>query len=335
MDARHETPEETETWLSKAERGSMLGIRLFYWAATLFGRRPTRVLVAIIAAWYSVFSSDTKRASRQWLSTVLDRPVRQRDVYTHIRYFAQTAADRLFLVQGKTSAFTTTRTGRHHLDAAFAAKTGAILLGAHVGSFEAMRADSAKIEIPLSILGHFENAKMINALLSRLDPEAAARVIHIDPQSVDFIFAARGVIERGELLGTMGDRVGLNEKSVVVTFFGRPARFPTGPFVLASVLKCPLFLTLGLYRDPNRYDLYCEPLAERVVLSRKTRDQDLQKLVQQYASRLEHYCRTSPYNWFNFYDFWASAEGAEHAESAPSAPNRSAASEPTPVHPQM
>src|SRR5690606_34694309 len=130
------------------------------------------------------------------------------------------------------------------------------------------------------------------------------RVIHIRPNSVEFIFSIKQCIERGELLGTMGDRVGLNEKSVDVLFFGRKATFPTGPFVLASVLKCPVFLTLGLYNEPNHYALHCEPLVEQVVLSRKERQQDLEKYVQQYAERLEHYCRQEPYNWFNFYDFW-------------------------------
>lgn len=297
--------EEAETWLSQAERGSVFGIRFFYFFATALGRGPTRLLVAIIAFWYALFAKNVTIPSRQWLELVLGRPARFRDVYRHIRYFAQTAADRMFLVQGKTTAFTTTRTGHQHLEDAVTAKTGAILLGAHVGSFEAMRAGSTNTNLPLTILGHFENAKMINALLSRLDPKAAAHVIHISAHSVDFIFAVQSILEKGELLGTMGDRVGLNEKSVVVTFFGRPARFPTGPFVLASVLKCPVFLTLGLYREPNCYDLHCEPLVEKVLLSRKNREQDLQELVQLYASRLEHYCRQSPYNWFNFYDFWA------------------------------
>lgn len=310
MNTRLRTPEDSETWLSQAERGSVLGIRIFYWFATALGRGPTRVLVALLAAWYALFSRSVARASRQWLTIVLDRPVRWRDVYRHVRYFAQTAADRMFLVQGKTNPFTTTRTGHHHLEAAVAAGTGAILVGAHVGSFEAMRAGSTNTNLPLTILGHFENAKMINALLSRLDPQAAARVIHISANSVDFIFAVQGILEKGELLGTMGDRVGLNEKSVSVMFFGRPARFPTGPFLLASVLKCPVFLTLGLYREPNGYDLHCEPLVERVVLTRKHRERDLQALVQLYATRLEHYCRTSPYNWFNFYDFWAATDGA-------------------------
>jgi predicted LPLAT superfamily acyltransferase len=296
--------ERAETWLSQGERGTLLGIRLFYWTATVFGRTPARVMVRLIALWYAVFGQTVARASRQWLRTVLEREVGFSDVYRHFMYFAQTIADRMFLVQGKVEPFATTRTGHHHLERALDNGTGAILLGAHVGSFEALRAGSKNTNLPLTIVGHFENAKMINQLLTQLSPEAAARVIHITPESVDFIFSIKQCIEKGELLGTMGDRVGLNEKSVEVEFFGRKAFFPTGPFVLASVLKCPVFLTLGLYSEPNHYALHCEPLVEQVVLSRKQRQQDLTQHVQHYASRLEHYCRQAPYNWFNFYDFW-------------------------------
>src|SRR5690606_7885027 len=111
------------------ELGSLLGIRLFYWAATFLGRNPTRVLVRLIALWYALFNRDVRRASGDWLTIVFERRSRFREVYTHILYFAQTAADRLFLVQGKTSSFTTTRTGYQHMERAVAEKTGAILLG--------------------------------------------------------------------------------------------------------------------------------------------------------------------------------------------------------------
>jgi predicted LPLAT superfamily acyltransferase len=39
-----------------------------------------------------------------------------------------------------------------------------------------------------------------------------------------------------------------------------------------------------------------------------TRSDDvLRDLVERYAARVEHHCRTAPYNWFNFYDFWNAA----------------------------
>ena len=66
-----------------------------------------------------------------------------------------------------------------------------------------------------------------------------------------------------------------------------------------------MYLAFGLYEEPNRYALYCEPFAERVVLPRASRADALAAYAARYAARLEHYCRLAPYNWFNFYDFWS------------------------------
>ena len=85
---------------------------------------------------------------------------------------------------------------------------------------------------------------------------------------------------------------------------GGRIELPTGPYVLASVLKCPIYLTFGLYQAPNRYDLYCEPFADDIVLPRGDREPALRALAQRYAERLEHYCRLAPDNWFNFADTW-------------------------------
>ena len=63
-------------------------------------------------------------------------------------------------------------------------------------------------------------------------------------------------------------------------------------------------MTFGLYHEPNRYDLYCEPFAEQIELPRGARDAATRDYVQTYAARLEHYCRLAPDNWFNFYDYW-------------------------------
>ena len=65
----------------------------------------------------------------------------------------------------------------------------------------------------------------------------------------------------------------------------------------------------GLYTAPDRYDLHCEPFAERVLLPRQGRRAALEGYAQEFADRLARHCRMAPMNWFNFYDFWAPPAG--------------------------
>ena len=80
---------------------------------------------------------------------------------------------------------------------------------------------------------------------------------------------------------------------------------PSGVYLLAAALHCPVYLIFGLYRDPNRYDIHCELFAEEVVLPRNARPAGIAVYAQLYADRLAHYGRLAPDNWFNFFDFWA------------------------------
>ncbi|HME68691.1 MAG TPA: lipid A biosynthesis acyltransferase, partial [Myxococcota bacterium] len=79
--------------------------------------------------------------------------------------------------------------------------------------------------------------------------------------------------------------------------------------LLASILRCPIYLTFGLHHVPNRYDLYCESFAEQVHLPRNQRDQVLAEYAQHFAERLEYFCRLAPDNWFNSFDFWSDGDG--------------------------
>ncbi len=264
-----------------------------------------RVLVVIIALWYRLFDRTASRASREWLERVHGRPASFREVYQHLRTFAQVTLDRIFLLSDQTDAFVFQRNGSHHLQNQLATGRGAVLLGAHLGSYEAMRASGAEENVPINILGYFKNAKRINAVLDGLNPGQAARVIHLGDDPVSAMVAAKAGIERGELVAILGDRVGLNDKIVRAEFMGSEASFPTGPFLLASLLHCPVYMVFGLYHEPNRYDLYCEPFAESLDLPRKSRQEALQGITQRYAHRLEHFCRLAPNNWFNYFDFWS------------------------------
>jgi predicted LPLAT superfamily acyltransferase len=301
---RPATVTSTSTWLSQGERGSVWGIRLAFRLATWVGRRGMRPLVSLVALWYRLFDRQAVRASRAWWTRVLGRPPGFWTVYRHIRAFAQVTLDRAFLLQGRDRPFVFHRTGAEHLHAQLATGRGAVLLGAHLGSYEAMCAGGAAERVPIHILGYFANARMINALLARLNPDQAARVIHLGDDPVGVMARVRGRVEQGDLVALMGDRTELNERVVRVRFFGAEAALPAGPFLLAALLHCPVYLVFGVYREPNEYHLYCEPFADEILLPRGQREERLREWVQRYASRLEDYAREHPDNWFNFFDFW-------------------------------
>ncbi len=291
-------------WLAERERGHPFFIRLTVRMARLFGRRPLRPIVSVVALWYRLADRRAVRASKDWLTRVHGRPPTYFEVYRHLRTFAQVTSDRIFLMMGQLDAFEFHRSGQEYLQQQVATGRGAVLLGAHIGSYEALRASGLHEEVPIKILGYFKNAQRINQLLDDLDPGQAARVIHIGEDPINATIQARAAVENGELVAIHGDRVGLSTNVVEATFMGEKTLFPAGPFLLASLLRCPVYMAFGLYREPNEYHLYCIPFADRLHLPRRQRQEGLAQVVQDYANLVEEFARKDPYNWFNFFDFW-------------------------------
>lgn len=307
------------TWLGRREHGTILGIRFVLMLCDLLGRKVARGFVRILMLYYTALDRRARAASRGFLERVLGRPVRFRDVLRHLTTFGLVTLDRIFFLRGRRELFEVSARGSEHLDALTASRSGAILLGAHVGSFEALRARGSSRGHDIHILAYLDNAKKINTVLAELDPEMQARVIELG--GIDAILRAKEVVESGGLIAMLGDRTGLNEKSVRVPFLGGEAAFPTGPFLLASALRCPVYLVFGVYLEGASYQLWCERFVDRVELPRKDREAALEALVRRYAVRLEEVARTHPYNWFNLFDFWAASPDRVGQVAAPDSVN--------------
>jgi predicted LPLAT superfamily acyltransferase len=227
-------------------------------------------------------------------------------VFRHYHEFALTTLDRVGFCSGRADDFAIRFHGREHFASLAGEGRGAIVLGAHLGSFDALRALADRSVIIVNFLMSTGHAPRINRVLQELSPRTRARVIEVDPASSRSVFEIKACLERGEFVALLGDRVGSGPRArtIEADFLGRPARFPPGPFVLATRLDCPVLLMIGLRVGPGAYEIFAEPLADRVELAAADRGARLREVVQAYACRLEAYCLMQPYQWFNFYDFW-------------------------------
>jgi predicted LPLAT superfamily acyltransferase len=293
-------------WWEHPERGSAFALALIVWIVRRLGRGAGYLALYPICLYYVLFSPTSVRASRQFLSKVLHRRPARRDIFRHHYVFAATLLDRVHLLTGQYERFSISVHGYEHLGQYTEAGRGCIVLGAHLGSFDAMRALALSRDIPIKALMFQHNARGFQRLDAKLNAELAKHIIEIGQP--DTLLKAREALEAGICLGLLGDRtLGGEQRSESHEFLGEPARFPAGPYRLAKLLNAPIVLFFGLYTGPGRYDIYFERLiADRQgVMGRREAER---AWIAAYASRLEHYARLAPFNWFNFYDFWNAAK---------------------------
>ena len=294
----------SQDWLTQRERSSVFALRLLAWIARILGRRVARVVLYPVCAYFLLFSSTARTASRRYLSRVLGRAAGMRDVFRHYHTFATVALDRVYLLQDRLDLFDVLLHNEEVLARHLACGEACLLLGAHLGSFEVVGAFGRGRGLRVALVMYEDNARMIQAVTRAINPAWGESVIGLG--RLDSMLKVQQRVEAGEWVGMLGDRALDEEGRVAATFFGEKATWPIAPFRLAAMLGRPVVLMVGLYRGGNRYELYFEQLVASSAFEHGRRDAQLEEWVTLYAQRLEHYCRLAPFNWFNFYDFWAS-----------------------------
>lgn len=300
------------SWLAQAERGSPLAFRFLIWVTLTLGRPAGRILLYPTCIYFVLFSVRARRASNDYLRRVLGRLPTLGDAFRHCHTFASTIHDRVYLLAGKYGYFDVELDAPAQVQRMLRQKRGCILLGAHLGSFEILRAAGIAEGLPpVNMLMHVESTARLNTVLHALAPGIESRIIPLGrPES---LLRVQECLARGEIVGILGDRLLNDERKCRCNFLGAPADFPLGPLLLAGLLEVPVALMFGLYRGGRRYQIRLEPFAERIALEARDpttleprdRDTSLRPWVERYVARLEHHCRNAPYNWFNFYDFWS------------------------------
>lgn len=294
------------TWAQTPERSNRLMLRLMTWISLRLGRRAARGVLHLIAAYFLLFAPSARRASGDYLRRALGRPARWRDLYRHFFTFAATIHDRVYLVNRRFDLFDFEVHGEDTLRQLLANGNGLFLMGAHLGSFEVIRAIGRKdTTLRVAMVMHEDNAQKINAMLSAINPEAVQDIIGLG--HIDSMLHVRERLDSGSAVGMLADRTLGNDTLYPVQILGAEAHLPTGPLRMAALLRRPVIFMTGLYLGSNRYAIHFDRLADFTHVARGQRDAAVQAALTRYAALLDQYCRKAPYNWFNFFDFWQPA----------------------------
>ena len=283
----------------------MVGYKLLSGFARGCGRTAARLVLYPITLYFLLRRGPERRASREYLRQIAGRNASLWQVAQHIHCFAAVTLDRVFLLSESFKRFDVRTFGLDQLRQAWAQERGVLLLGSHLGSFDALRVlADFRSDIKLRVVIDVGQNRNLSDVLNALNPQLAQSVINARQEGTTTALIIKEALDEKSLVTLLADRARPGNQVMTADFLGRPAPFPTAPWQLAAALKVPVVLCFGLYRGGNRYDLHFETFAEQLKLDRAQRDAELQQTIQRFADRVAHHARSAPYNWFNFYDFW-------------------------------
>jgi predicted LPLAT superfamily acyltransferase len=276
------------------------------------GRTLSRIPLYGIAIYFFLFAPSARRHSRRFLRLALGHRPRARDRFRQILSFASTIHDRVYLINEQFELFNITLEGEDLVRAQSESGRGALLMGAHMGSFEVMHSLGRRRRgLKVAMAMYEENARKINATLAAINPRIISDIVPLGRLDAMLNIADR--LDKGAFVGVLGDRTLGPEPVQPVTLLGERAYLPTGPMRAAAILRCPVFFMVGLYRGKNNYHVVFERVADFSSTPAGVRNVAVRSAIERYAAVLDRYCRSDPYNWFNFYDFWRGQDGISRA----------------------
>ena len=187
--------------------------------------------------------------------------------------------------------------GNEHLLAADAEGRGLVLLTAHLGNSElGGRLLAARVRRPTHVVVAAEADPGVERFL-----RGGASPVHFvrrgDPTAALPLVAA---LRRNEVVALQGDRALGTRGDVLVDFFGEPAPFPLGPFLLARAARAPVVPAFCLLDRDLRYVVSIgKPM--HVMAGGEA------AALNEWAGVLETTVRRAPEQWFNFFDVWSPA----------------------------
>lgn len=292
-------------WHGKS-KGTPLGYRIFVWVLKTFGVLPAYFLLRFVVLYYFFFSFKASRQIyllyRQKLgyggfSSVIK-------VYKNYFLLGQGIIDKVVMMSGIKNNFSFHFDGEEHLRSIAAMGKGGILLSAHIGNWDVAGHLFRRLETPINIVLYDGEDEQIKEYLEGVTGKRSVNIIVIK-EDLSHIYAISDAFSKNELVCMHADRFLEGNKTITTSFLGGPARFPLGPFLLASTFKVPVSFVFAVKESKLHYHLFASEIKDYSTIARK---ELVQQMLMDYTKVMEEKVKQYPEQWFNYYNFWAHPE---------------------------
>lgn len=284
-------------WDGKS-KGTVLGYRIFVFLIRKAGVRAAYGLLFFVASYYFLFLPDSHRSMYYYFRKRLKYPPLKARLSVFRSYFTfgQTLIDKIAISAGLRNRFTYEFDGVETLKRLLKEQKGAVLISAHMGNFEIAGQFFAEIDqdFQINLVTIDQEHSAIKEYLESIRKPSVKLILIREDMS--HIFEINEALSKNELVCFTGDRYVKGSKYLSAPLLGEEARFPAGPFMIASRLRVPVVYVYVMKEANLHYHLYAR---EATVKHR-----DAEALLASYTQSVEGMVERYPLQWFNYFDFW-------------------------------
>ena len=290
----------TQSWQGKS-KGNTLGYGIFIAILRFAGVMPAYFLLRFVSFYYFLFSTSSSRHIyyffRQRMGFGLWRSLV--GIYKNYYTFGQILIDKIVVMSNLKVPYTFEFDGEHYLEEIHQGGRGGILIGAHVGNYELAGHYFKRLTVRVNIVMVDKEHKQIKQYLESVMKDRNLNIITIK-DDFSHIYEISNALKNNELVAIHADRYVEGSKTIEGTLLGESAKFPIGPFVLATTFKVPVSFVYCFKESAKHYHLYTSPPKEY----KENKAIAIPAALEDYRIDLENRLKRYPEQWFNYFAFW-------------------------------
>jgi predicted LPLAT superfamily acyltransferase len=222
------------------------------------------------------------------------------DVFKIVHGFGRILVDRAWLGLKHGKNLSGTIDGLERLEEIIHSGSGAVLLLAHVGTWQNALSHMDEIDTDVHVLiEHDEEA--VTKHFYELGRKRPFSIIDVN-SFMGGMLEAKSALQKGGFVMVMGDRY-RSGRYVTVEFMGEPIRLPAGAYCLAAGTGVPLVVAFSTKLNRKRHVFKVWDIMYP-DFSRHEKEEEIARCAARFTAAMEAYVEQYPYQWYNFFNIW-------------------------------